>query len=233
MIRTAIYLGPVEEAEEHLRTGGETRKEESGRIHPVDPAAHAKLREYWQAQPRRPRPAHPGDNPVINLAHTLHQRRKAKAAQEEYNMQTLRTKLEPQEEAWLEILIRADNPDDELAKFRVSRGIHHKTFHAAVRRIRERLDRGEAPSALAASMEQLVVDAQAAEEKRPPRPVPAPLPETAAPPAVRPAATITAAAAPASLDPLLAWLTNLRAMRDELAAFGVTVEGSLNISIDL
>lgn len=46
-------------------------------------------------------------------------------------------------------------------------------------------------------------------------------------------AAFVALFADAGLDQLVNWLADLRAMRDELAAHGVDVEGSLSIHISL
>lgn len=236
---TVTYHGPTDDSPVPLRTAGITADDEWNPAPRdlTDTPAHRKLRDTLRTQPPAPRRRLEKPDPVINLARTLHERRRQKAQAAlanqketpEEHMTTLRTKLDPQEEAWLEMLIRAGNPDDELARYRVARGIHHKTFGAAVRRIRERIDQAEPPSSLAREMEQLLAAAETVQSRRPaPEPITAP----PAPVVARPAAAL-APAAPAQLDPLLAWLTNLRAMRDQLAEFGVTVEGTLQISIDL
>lgn len=235
------YYGPTDGQVEDIRTAGITADDEWNPAPRdlTDTPAHRKLRDTLRTQPPAPRRRLEKPDPVINLARTLHERRRQKAQAALANqketpeepMTTLRTKLAPQEEAWLEMLIRAGNPDDELARYRVARGIHHKTFGAAVRRIRERIDQAEPPSSLAREMEQLLAAAETVQDRRA-APAAEPITAPPAPVVARPAAAL-APAAPAQLDPLIHWLTGLRAMRDQLAEFGVTVEGTLQISIDL
>jgi hypothetical protein len=53
-----------------------------GRIHPVDPAAHARLREFWVSQPPRPRQREER-NVLVNLlrAQRARERKRAKVTQ--------------------------------------------------------------------------------------------------------------------------------------------------------
>lgn len=148
---------------------------------------------------------------------------------------TYRNKLEPQEEAFLEALLRDGATDDELAIWRKTRQIHHKTFGVAVRRLRERIANSAAPSPMAAQL----ADLSRPTRPNPPPPAP-PAPKTLSlqvnpdPPEGPAGAIIIPPAAPAAgLDQLVNWLASLRAMRDELAAHGVHIEGSVAISIDL
>lgn len=57
-------------------------------------------------------------------------------------------------------------------------------------------------------------------------------------PALQPAINVEASgpaapALPANLDTVVNWLANIRALRDELREHGVTVEGTVSITIDL
>ena len=171
-------------------------------------------------------------------AHELSQKLRARRKAKEIPTMpviTSRAKLEPQEEAFLEALLRDGATDDELAAWRKNRQIHHKTFSVAVRRLRERIAASAAPSPMAA---------QLADLSRPTRPNPPP-PAPPAPkalslqvnpdPAPAPAGSILIqpAAPAAGLDQLVNWLTDLRTVRDQLAAHGIDVEGNLSIRISL
>lgn len=131
-------------------------------------------------------------------------------------MEPMRSKMDAQEKAHLEAMIRRDATPDELNAWRAERGIHHKSFGAAVRTIRQGLD--APPSPMAAALAVLEPPAETAIEP---------------PPAEPPAVLVPASPRPAQIDPVIHWLTTIRAMRDELAHHGVTVAGSLRIEIEL
>lgn len=232
---------------------------QGGRVYPVSPEAHAKLRAHWQSKRRgsEPRPA------ATKLARALEKRRQAR--EDRNNMTTtgtgLRTQLEPQELAWLELLLRADADDEALAEYRKSLGVHHKTFEAAVKSVQRQISASKRPSAMAEQMQQMLDAAEEAQGGAPAEEeIVPPLAQVAewatvdegAPPApagdeailfsvpagsrlVAPAKPAEVVAQPktAGLDQVVEWLGRIRAMRDELAELGVTVEGSLRISIDL
>lgn len=126
-------------------------------------------------------------------------------------MSTYRTKLDPQEEAELEALLRGHAGEEDLADWRSAHNIHHKTFAGLVRRLRARYEAPRLSPAVQLTVQEPPPAAQAI--------------ITASPPA--PAASST------QIEPVITWLTTIRAMRDELAGHGVTVTGSHNIQIDL
>ena len=131
-------------------------------------------------------------------------------------MEPMRNKLDAQERAHLEAMIRRNATPEELNAWRKERSIHHKTFNSVVRHIRLGLEAPPSPMADAlATMEQ------------PAHPV---QPPAEAPAVITP---IPATARPAQIEPVVQWLTTIRAMRDELAQHGVTVAGSLRIEIEL
>lgn len=137
---TARYVGPQDE----IRTGAPAYQ--GGRIYPVDPEAAAKLRAFWeQENKKRPkaRARRPANNVVVNLARTLHERRKTRG--KGGSPELLKLKLEPQQEAWIEMLLRAGNSDEELRRYRRAEGIHHKTLLGAVNRIRARIEKEALP----------------------------------------------------------------------------------------
>lgn len=233
-----------------LRTGGGPEYQ-GGRVYPVSPEAHAKLRAHWQSKRRgsEPRPA------ATKLARALEKRRQAR--EDRNNMTTtgtgLRTQLEPQELAWLELLLRADADDEALAEYRKSLGVHHKTFEAAVKSVQRQISASKRPSAMAEQMQQML---DAAEEAQGGAPAPAgdeailfSVPAGSRLASHGPTGPLGVAVmsqmaaiddAPAvvqpktaGLDQVVEWLGRIRAMRDELAELGVTVEGSLRIQIDL
>lgn len=133
---------------------------------------------------------------------------------ENKRMPTYRTKLDPQEYAHVEALIRRGASDEELADWRKQHQIHHKSFTTALRDIRRRVE--APPSPMAAQ-----IAALESAPARTPDQAPAVIVQAPAP------------ARPAQIDPVIHWLTTLRAMRDELAQHGVTVAGSLRIEIEL
>ena len=131
-------------------------------------------------------------------------------------VEPIRNRLDAQEEAYLEAMIRRAAASQELDDWRKERRIHHKTFGAAVTAIRRRIEAGVSPSPAA-------VQIAALERATPP----------AESPTEPPAVIVSAPARPAQIQPVIDWLATLRAMRDELAAHGVTVAGSLRIEIEL
>lgn len=133
------------------------------------------------------------------------------AKQERNPVEPMRSKMDAQEKAHLEAMIRRDATPDELNAWRAERGIHHKSFGAAVRAIRQSLD--APPSPMAAALAVLEPPAETAIE----------------PPAV----PVPASPRPGQIEPVIHWLATIRAMRDELAHHGVTVAGSLRIEIEL
>jgi hypothetical protein len=128
----------------------------------------------------------------------------------------MRSKMDAQEKAHLEVMLRRDATPDELNAWRIERRIHHKSFGAAVRAIRQSLD--APPSPMAAALAVLEPPAETAIEP---------------PPAEPPAVLVPASPRPGQIEPVIQWLATIRAMRDELAHHGVTVAGSLRIEIEL
>ncbi len=129
--------------------------------------------------------------------------------------QPLRNRLDAQERAHLEAMLRRNAMPAELAAWRRERGIHHKSFGAMVRYLRQNLD--TPPSPMAAQIAALE---------------PAPAPPAGTPNAPSVAITAAPASSP-QIGALVEWLAAVRAMRDELAAHGVTVAGSLRIEVEL
>lgn len=103
------YVGP---GDNEVRTGAPEYL--GGKIYPSNPEAAAALRTFWEEEhKKRPkkRARRPADNNVVvNLARALHERRKAR----EEKVDTARSKMGPQEEARLEMLIRSESSDEEL-----------------------------------------------------------------------------------------------------------------------
>ncbi len=64
-------------------------------------------------------------------------------------MEPMRSKMDAQEKAHLEVMLRRDATPDELNAWRIERRIHHKSFGAAVRAIRQSLDAPPSPMAAA------------------------------------------------------------------------------------
>lgn len=254
-IRQAAYRGGMHWDDfDHLRTGG---GESEGHSEPRDltgTPAHQKLREFIRSQPPAARPDEkPG--PVVQLERTGYERRQAAQGKP----MILRRTIEPGQEAWLEAFIRANVPDEALEGWRKSNNVHHKSFSRIVREIRRRIEEDN-PSAMAEQLQQMLDAAEEAQGAAPAdkESVP-PLAEAAEwatldgevepeetgfemqprpLPLIRDVAVMRAAPAvvqpqPAGLDQVMEWLGRIRAMRDELAELGVTVEGSLSITIDL
>lgn len=138
----------------------------------------------------------------------------------------MRAKLEPQQLAWLELLLRAGADEEALTEYRKSLGVHHKTFAAAVLDTRKQIAASKHLSGMAEQMQQMLDAAEVAQDG------------AAAEMELMQVATVDRSPAViqpkgAGLDQIVEWLGRIRAMRDELAEMGVTVEGSLSISIDL
>ncbi len=62
-------------------------------------------------------------------------------------MEPMRSTMDAQEKAHLEVMLRRDATPDELNAWRIERRIHHKSFGAAVRYIRQGLDAPPSPMA--------------------------------------------------------------------------------------
>lgn len=135
-------------------------------------------------------------------------------------MEPMHSRLDAQEKAHLEAMLRRDATPEELNAWRIERGIHHKSFGAAVRAIRQSLQ--EPPSPMAVELANL--ERPAAQAIEPPA-------ESQA--ILAPAIPAAAPARPGQIEPVIQWLATIRAMRDELAHHGVTVAGSLRIEIEL
>lgn len=238
-IASTRYVGPDDG---EIRTGAPEYP--GGRIYPVDPAAHAKLRAFWQEQRHKcaKRPTKAENNSARDLARALQKRRKTGGKEP-----MKRKSLEPWEEEQLAALIEANSSDKVLEEWRQATQVNGNTMKRLVRETRAK--RNGLPPKSAAETEIAAepppVIATIAVE---PAAVIAPIPAVPTPAEeIEPAAVATIAAEPPavivpiqtvptppqSLEPVISWLSNLRAMRDELAAHGVIVEGSLRIRIDL
>lgn len=220
-----------------LRFGG-APEYQGGRVYPVDPEAHAKLRAHWQGKQRSKSAA------LKKLARALQERREAQEVN--VTIAETRTKLEPQERAWLELLLRSGADEEALTEYRKSLGLHHKSFAAMVRELRKQIAGSARPSTMAEQMQQMLAAAEEAQDGAAAEVEVSPLAEAverstldeARPMELMQVATVDRSPAViqpkgAGLDQIVEWLGRIRAMRDELAEIGVKVEGSLSISIDL
>lgn len=135
-------------------------------------------------------------------------------------MEPMRSKMDAQEKAHLEAMLRRNATQEELNAWRIERRIHHKSFGSAVRYIRQSLQ--EPPSPMAVALANLERPAEPAIE-----------PPAESPAILTPAVPAAAPARPGQIEPVIHWLATIRAMRDELAHHGVTVAGSLRIEIEL
>ena len=230
---------------EPLLRFGEAPEYQGGRVYPVAPEAHARLRAHWQEQKKREEQKRKGrTRPAETLARELQERRQAREAK--VTITEMRTKLEPQQLAWLELLLRAGADEEALTEYRKSLGVHHKTFAAAVLETRKQIAASKHLSGMAEQMQQMLDAAEVAQDGAAAEVEVSPLAEAvewsaldeARPMELMQVATVDRSPAViqpkgAGLDQIVEWLGRIRAMRDELAEMGVTVEGSLSISIDL
>lgn len=127
-IAFARYVGPDDG---EVRTGAP--EYQGGRTYPVDPGAHAKLREFWQEQRKKPvkRPADPDDYSARKLARALQKRRQAGGKES-----MKRTSLEPWEEEQLAALIEANSSDKVLEEWRQATQVNGNTMKRLVRETR-------------------------------------------------------------------------------------------------
>ena len=132
--------------------------------------------------------------------------------------------LTSEELAELRELIAGGADEEDLGAFAQRYNVHGNVMRSYIRGIRSQLRAAEeTAAAYEAEVEEefqaAVASPPAVVVAAPPTP-PAPNGLTAAPPAAR-------------IGTIIDWLTTIRAMRDELREFGVLVEGSISLRVEL
>ena len=148
--------------------------------------------------------------------------RRVKAGQVQEKPMAKRHNLTNEEMAELRELIAGDADEMALGAFAQRCNLHGSSMRAHAQAIRRRMAEEAAASAPAVE-----------KPRRPGRSSP---PAVVVPPTLpAPAAPNGLASAPpaARIGTVIEWLTTIRAMRDELREFGVLVEGTVSITVDL
>lgn len=124
-IASARYLGPDDG---EIRTGAPDYQ--GGRTYPVDPAAHARLRDFWQAQRTEAE-----NKSARALARALQKRRKARGSES-----MKRASLEQWEKEQLAALIEAGSSDEVLEEWRQAAHVNGNTMKRILREMRPQPD---------------------------------------------------------------------------------------------